>query len=188
MLGEPNIGRRFEKETAVTTTLSASLEDYLEAVYLIIQERQVVRSKDIAAHLEVTTASVTGALRALAERGLINYEPYGAITLTPKGRKLGRQLLRTHESLRAFLVDVLAVEPEHANEAACRMEHAIPDDILERFVRFTEFIDLCPHAGATWVRDFGFHCKDTGRLSQCTRCVTDELEATRLHRLGHRDG
>ncbi|NLK42576.1 MAG: metal-dependent transcriptional regulator, partial [Planctomycetes bacterium] len=67
--------------------LSASLEDYLEAIYVLLQSGNVARSKDIAEHLQVSAASVTGALRTLAERQLIHYKPYGYITLTDKGQQ-----------------------------------------------------------------------------------------------------
>lgn len=66
--------------------LSASLEDYLEAIYNVIQEKQAVRSKDIAETLKVSRSSVTSALHALADKKLINYAPYDIITLTTGGR------------------------------------------------------------------------------------------------------
>ena len=64
--------------------LTASLEDYLEAIFVIVARKQAVRAKDIARHLNVKNASVTR-VAALAERGLINYAPYDVITLTPSG-------------------------------------------------------------------------------------------------------
>ncbi len=66
--------------------LSESLEDYLEAIYHLVAEKQVARSRDIATRLRVGRSSVTGALQALSEKGLVNYEPYEAITLTRGGR------------------------------------------------------------------------------------------------------
>ena len=62
--------------------LSASLEDYIEAIYHIISEKEVARGKDIASRLKVSGASVTEALRALSKKGLINYAPYEVITMT----------------------------------------------------------------------------------------------------------
>ena len=65
--------------------LSASLEDYLETIFLIVQKKQAARAKDISIELKVKASSVTGALRQLSEKGLINYAPYDIITLTSKG-------------------------------------------------------------------------------------------------------
>ena len=66
--------------------LSASLEDYLEAIFHLSAQSKVARSKDIAELLEVSRSSVTGALKTLSEKGLVNYKPYGFITLTDIGR------------------------------------------------------------------------------------------------------
>ena len=65
-----------------TEGLSASLEDYLEVIFHLEQSNRVARAKDIADQMNVQRASVTGALKALSGRGLINYSPYSFITLT----------------------------------------------------------------------------------------------------------
>ena len=72
--------------------LSASLEDYLEAILNLSGDRKVARSRDIAEALEVSRSSVTGALRTLAEKQLVNYKPYGYITLTDQGRALAEKV------------------------------------------------------------------------------------------------
>ena len=65
--------------------LSESLEDYLEAIYCVIEERKVARPKDIVKRMQVTNASVTGALRLLAQHDLIYYSPHEFVSLTEKG-------------------------------------------------------------------------------------------------------
>jgi len=130
-----------EGKTMATTRpvpLTASLEDYLEAIYEIVQDKQAVRAKDIGERLDVGRPSVTGALHALAERKLINYAPYDAITLTDKGRTVAEQIVRRHEVLRRFFVKVLKAPKADAEAAACKMEHAIPESVLERFVAFVD--------------------------------------------------
>ncbi|NIA13747.1 MAG: metal-dependent transcriptional regulator [Nitrospiraceae bacterium] len=155
----------------MSSELSASLEDYLEAIHLVIQDRDAVRSKDIAAKLGVSTASVTGALRALAFRGLINYEPYGVIALTGAGRKVAKDVTRNHEALREFLVKVLSVPPEAADATACKMEHVVPDDVMERFVGFVEFMERCPYFGAVWDESLGFRCESERDATSCAGCL-----------------
>ena len=71
---------------AENANLSSSLEDYLEAIFNLLKESNIARSKDIAESLGVSRASVTGALRVLKEKGLANYKPYDYITLTETGR------------------------------------------------------------------------------------------------------
>ena len=74
----------------MTRPLSATQEDYVETIFRLAEENRVARVKDIAAHLGVHKSTVTGALRSLSEMGLVNYEPYGYITLTAVGEQRAR--------------------------------------------------------------------------------------------------
>lgn len=138
-------------------TLSESLEDYLEAIYHIIAEKKAARPKDISRRLKVGNSSVTGALKALASRDLVNYAPYDVVTLTKRGEAVARDVVARHEALREFFVRVLAVEDGLAEDAACRMEHAIPPELLDRLVRFVDFVDRCPHGGPGLIQGFRAH-------------------------------
>src|SRR5512142_1982408 len=89
--------------------LSESLEDYLEAIYHLEREARVARAADIASRLNVSRPSVTGALRGLAERGLIHYVPYGTVTLTAEGRRAANAVVRRHSILKEFLEKVLSL-------------------------------------------------------------------------------
>ncbi len=153
------------------TTLTASLEDYLEAIFHIIDEKQAVRPKDIARRLAVSNASVTGALRALADKGMIHYAPYDVITLTDDGLRLARDVVQRHVALRDFFVKVFAVEYAAADEAACRMEHGVPPVILERFLEFVRFVETCPRAGGDWIAGFGRGCNRPLARERCASCV-----------------
>ena len=124
-----------------TKKLSESLENYLETIYLLTQEKRVARSKDIAEHLKVNRSSVTGALQALRDRELVNYEPYGSITLTKTGADEARRVLRRHVALRNFFVDVLEIEEGEADEVACRMEHGISKHVVDRLIAFAQDIE-----------------------------------------------
>lgn len=162
--------------------LSASLEDYLEAIFHIVGEKQAARAKDICKRLKVRSSSVTGALRSLAEKQLINYAPYDVITLTPEGRTIAEDVVRRHEALRDFFVKVLLVKNVEAEEAACKMEHAIPPNILERFIQFVDFVDVCPRGGAEWIKGFGYHCKHGEKWEECEQCVSLLLKDMRKTR------
>ncbi len=156
--------------------LSASLEDYLEAIFWIVRQKQVARAKDIGDRLDVGRSSVTGALHALAERALINYAPYDLITLTEKGKTIAEDVVRRHEVLRDFFVKVLAVGADDAEAAACKMEHAIPEDVLQRFLAFVEFVDRCPRGGTKWIKGFSNHCEEDKTPGNCEKCVELVLE------------
>jgi DtxR family Mn-dependent transcriptional regulator len=156
--------------------LSSSLEDYLEAIYFISRKKQAARAKDILKHMQVKASSVTGALRQLSEKGLINYAPYDLITLTSEGERLAKDVVCRHESLQAFLVNVLCIDEIEADESACKLEHAISSEILDRLVKFGEFVKECPRAGESWIKEFNTFCK-AGKISdECESCINRCLE------------
>lgn len=121
---------------AETTELSESLGDYLEAIFQIVACKKAVRAKDISSRIGVNRSSVTAALHALAQRGLINYAPYDVISLTEAGQVAAEELVRRHEGLKDFFITVLGVAEHDADEAACRMEHALTPEITERFLDY----------------------------------------------------
>ena len=120
--------------------LSASLEDYLEAIFNLSSNGEAARSKDIAESLEVSRASVTGALRSLADKELINYRPYGVVTLTRRGKDVASQVARKHGIIKSFFTEVLGVDSAEAQEAACKTEHALGPTIVGRLLGFMEFV------------------------------------------------
>ncbi len=132
--------------------ISASLEDYLEAIYWLVRDHKVARSKDIADRLGVSRPSVTGALRQLTARGHINYDPYSYVTLTEEGERLAEYIARRHGVLAEFLERVLGVDPERADANACRMEHAIDHDVMVRLIEFMEFLDTADPDMGAWMR------------------------------------
>jgi len=163
--------------TVMTEELSSNMEDYLETIFLLIKEFTVARSKDISRKLKVSRSSVTGALRALGTRGLVNYEPYGYVTLTQQGTKIATRVLRRHEALRDFFVNVLSVPEAEADRSACRMEHGVSKLIIDRLIEFAEFTEICPRAGAKWVRGFGYQCEEASLSPEkCEICISKCLD------------
>lgn len=144
--------------------LSASLEDYIEAIYNIISEKQVARGKDISGLLDVSGASVTEALRSLSQKGLINYAPYEAITLTDLGREVAQDIVHRHNALKQFFIKILDISEDTAEIGACRVEHAAPQEIIDQMINFIEFIEAYPIDSEKLARDFTKFCceKTTG--------------------------
>lgn len=155
-----------------TKSLTASLEDYLEAIFHIAAEKGAARAKDISKRMKVNSSSVTGALRALAERELVNYAPYDLVTLTPKGVGLAEDVIRRHEVLRDFFVKVLSVDEAEGEEGACKMEHAVSRNILERLVQYIDFLESCPRAGSKWILGFWHYCNVGENVEDCEQCIS----------------
>ena len=108
------------------------MEDYVEAVLFCADEKGLARVSDIRDMLGVKTPSVTGAMKLLAEGGYVKHEPYRGIMLTAKGRRAAEDVKKRHAILSRFLTDVLGVNPKTADMDACKMEHAVGKETLEK--------------------------------------------------------
>jgi DtxR family Mn-dependent transcriptional regulator len=162
--------------------LSQSLEDYLEAIHHIVRAKGAARGKDISERLKVNRSSVTGALRALAEKQLVNYAPYDLVTLTPEGGRIAEAVIRRHEILKDFISRVLGLDERTAEECACRMEHAASQSVLDRLARFIEFIRVCPRMDIRWIEETGYFCHRPDTLEDCERCIRESLRGLRKRR------
>ncbi|MCP4376391.1 MAG: metal-dependent transcriptional regulator [bacterium] len=140
--------------TGTRGQLSDSLEDYMEAIFHIEVKKNAARAKDIAERLQVSNSSVTGALRLLSEKGLVNYAPYDIITLTPRGREVAQRVVWKHKTLLNFFVNVLGVDQAEAEETACKMEHGVSKHVLERLKELTDFLEHCPPECRAWLESF----------------------------------
>ncbi|NLV24674.1 MAG: metal-dependent transcriptional regulator [Deltaproteobacteria bacterium] len=154
--------------------LSESLENYLEAILDLEKTSKVARTKDIAEKLGIKPGSVTGALRVLGEKGLINYSPYAFITLTPEGKKIALEIRHRHKTLKYFLHDILQVDDVTADATACRMEHAIDGESLKKLISFIDFLQKCPRTGEDWLTHFTEHCRAEGiDIEKCRHCLAE---------------
>lgn len=153
---------------ASVDAISQKLEDYLEAILHLAEENQVARVRDIAHLMGVRMPTVTGALKHLAEHGLVNYEPYQYVTLTPKGAEIARGTTRRHEVVKRFITEVLGLPDETADRDACGMEHALSDETLGRLIQFLEFIESCPQGGDDLIDNFRrFHDAEPKARDAC---------------------
>ena len=123
--------------------ISESLEDYLETIYHLIEERRFARMKDISDERNVSMASVNSAMKRLSREGLVEHVSRGIVLLTTEGEKLARQIVRRHEFVRDFLVSILRVPVEIAEKDACSFEHSMSPETFSRMVTFFEFITTC---------------------------------------------
>ena len=116
--------------------IQKSSQDYLESMLMMQQEHGYIRSIDVAEHLGVTKPSVSYATKRLRDNGYIEMDKDGLITLTDAGMQIASKMLQRHRTLTRFLVS-LGVDPETAEEDACKMEHDISDQTFKA---------ICDHA------------------------------------------
>lgn len=108
-----------------------SAEDYLEAILVLSQKCNGVRSVDIAAMLSVSKPSVSHAMKLLREDGYIAMDRYGTVTLLEKGAEIANRVYERHTVLTRML-ESLGVPSDVARADACKMEHDISEESFEK--------------------------------------------------------
>src|SRR5512141_796055 len=108
--------------------MSASTEEYLEALYTLSQKEEKVSTSAISKRLNIAPASVTEMLKKLAENGYVEYLPYQGVSLTAKGHEMAEKMTRKHRLLERFLHDMLKIGTDKVHKEACAMEHSLSEE------------------------------------------------------------
>ncbi len=122
----------------MSSDLSPSLENYLEEMLLLEEEKKEVRVTDLAERLDIAKSSVNQAVSRLAKSKLVECSRYSPIRLTPAGRQKAKEICNKHFLLKSFLEDILQVNASVAEVEACRMEHILSRETLQKLKRFME--------------------------------------------------
>src|SRR5215468_4327662 len=125
--------------------LSATVEEYLETVYNMSMEDEVVIGARLAEKFQVAPPSVTEMLKRLVRDGYIEMDDRRQVTLTAQGQELAEAVLRRHRLTERFLVDMLGMEWHQVHEEACRLEHFISGAVETRVIASLNNPTTCPH-------------------------------------------
>ena len=117
-----------------------NLENYLRAIWEILQKGHVVRVKDLAKALGLKNGTIVSGLRTLGQKGLVIHEHYGHVELTAQGTLAALEVMHRHEVLHEFLAGLLHLAPALAEEDACSLEHYISSEGLHRLIHFIEYL------------------------------------------------
>ena len=126
-------------------TVSSEAEEYLEAIYRLEKKTGSAKTLELARQLKVVPGSVTNTIEGLESRGLVIHEPYKGVKLTEKGRKLALNVLRRHRLAERLLKDILNMDWSEVHDAACKLEHAIPAEIIKPLEKTLGHPKTCPH-------------------------------------------
>ncbi len=118
-------------------TMTESLEDYIEMIYILSEKSGGAQVRDIAKNLHITMPSVVKAIKELSALELVTHEPYAVVKMTEKGIREARFVLGRHHLLKKFL-RLLGVSEDAAERDACLMEHDLSVETIERIRKFTE--------------------------------------------------
>jgi DtxR family Mn-dependent transcriptional regulator len=143
------------------------MEDYLEAIYHLCRDEGVARVKTIAGRLGVTTPSVVGAIKNLKRRKLVRQELYGYVRLTEDGEEIAQKVIQRHEILTDFFEQFLGLDFETASRDACKIEHAVSSETLQRLRSIAKFIETEPRVNRDWMKRFRrFYSEFEGRVQK----------------------
>ncbi len=127
---------------------SSTVENYLKAIYAAesaLAPDALVPMGQLAAALDVVPGTATTMVKTLAESGLVHYEPYAGVRLTPAGARLAALVLRRHRLVELFLVQVMGMSWADVHDEAEHLEHAVSDRLIARMDEMLGYPSVDPH-------------------------------------------
>ena len=112
--------------------ISKALEEYLKNMYILKKQNGNIRVTDVASKMNCTKPSVNKAINVLKEMKLVESEPYKDITLTKQGKEKAQEILKRYDTLKIFLIEVLEIDCEKAQEEAQNMKHAMSKETEQK--------------------------------------------------------
>lgn len=126
-------------------TFGESVEMYLKTIADLANLREFVPITSIAERLSIATVSASEMIHRLQDHGLLHHTPYKGVQLTERGAHKANMVIRNHRLWEIFLVDKLGFAWESVHEHACRLEHAVSEEVVEALDRFLDYPGTCPH-------------------------------------------
>jgi DtxR family Mn-dependent transcriptional regulator len=145
--------KRGAQATPSTGDITPPAEDFLKAVYEIGRAGDAVATTDLAHHLRLAPASVSGMARRLADAGLVTHEPYYGVHLTAAGRRAALRTLRRHRVIETYLVRALGYPWDEVHPEAERLEHSASDTLVDRMAAAIGEPTTDPHGAPIPTRD-----------------------------------
>ena len=158
---------------ALPDSISASVQDYAKAVYVLeAREGEAVSTNELAERLGVTPGSVSAMLRKLSDAGLVEHEPYHGVRLTSQGRRVALEVLRHHRLLELFLAEELGMPWDRVHAEAEVLEHVLSEDLEQLIAERLGDPTVDPHGDpipTRGVRDRGAPDPPPGRARRGRR-------------------
>ncbi len=156
-------------------TLSATVEEYLETIYNMAMEDEIVIGARLAERFRVSAPTVTEMLKRLVRDGYIEMDNKRQVSLTEAGNQAAEAVLRRHRLTERFLVDMLGMQWHQVHEEACRLEHFISGAVEARVIASLNNPTTCPHGNPIpgSVANARSYLKDQGAVRLSTLSVNE---------------
>ncbi|MBI2955149.1 MAG: metal-dependent transcriptional regulator [Chloroflexi bacterium] len=122
-----------------------TIEEYIEAIYIMQSEDSVVISARLAERMAVSAPTMTDTLKRMTKQGYVVVDRRKEINLTEKGKEVAESLVRRHRLSERWLTDVLGLDWSKAHQEACKLEHAISPEVEEKLSKALDNPSTCPH-------------------------------------------
>ena len=162
--------------------LTRSMQDYLKAIFSILERSERATTSVIAGRMGIASPSVTAMVKRLAQLSLVEHEPYQGVTLTPMGEKTALEIVRHHRLLELYLAEALGVPWDQVHDEAEELEHAISERLEERIDKALGNPTVDPHGAPIPARDGSFVELSGRKLSE-----VDEGERVTVIQVDDRD-
>jgi DtxR family Mn-dependent transcriptional regulator len=149
---------------------SSTVENYLKAIYVAetaLDPDALVPMGQLASALDVVPGTATTMVKTLAESGLVRYEPYAGVRLTPAGTRLAALVLRRHRLVELFLVQVMGMSWADVHDEAEHLEHAVSDRLIARMDEMLGYPSVDPHGDPIPTADGGVAERAYDTLLDC---------------------
>jgi DtxR family transcriptional regulator, Mn-dependent transcriptional regulator len=177
---------------SVLTDLTQSMENYLKAVFEILEHRERASTSSIAERLGIAAPSVTAMIKKLAELRLVTHEPYQGVRLTRVGEMAAAEVVRHHRLIETYLAEALGVPWDRVHDEAEKLEHVISEDLETRIDGALGHPTIDPHGAPIPSRDGSILRVDARSLTEAraeervTVVEVDDRDPELLRYLGAR--
>jgi len=146
--------------------VSNPAEEYLQAIFHFEKKSGFARTMDLSRKLKVVPGSVTNTIKSFQRRGLVIHEPYKGVKLTEKGQKFASNILRRHRLAERLLTDILHMDWSQVHEPACKLGHALSQEIIKPLEKALGYPQTCPHGNPIPTKYGGILEKKTESLNE----------------------
>ncbi len=147
---------------------SATVENYLKALFSLANRNGEINLSDLSAHLGVSKPTVNSMVKTLNQEGWVKYEKYKPLKLTDKGRKAAALVIRKHRLTEMFLVEKMGFGWEEVHEIAEQVEHIKAQAFFDRMDKLMDFPKVDPHGSPIPDADGNIVENNYQKLSDCS--------------------
>ena len=150
----------------IRSEISSVMEDYIKAIFNLIQKEGNAYTNDLAKSMNVSEPTVTQMVKRLVDLKLVRHEPYKGVSLTQSGDKMALETIRHHRLIEQYLYEALGVPWDKVHSEAEKLEHVISEDLEKRIAEALNHPTHDPHGSPIPSKDLVLESEDLCLLTE----------------------